>query len=122
MACSGDVYYLQEFLETQRTWNIEAVDLLLEFWAGLLTESLGRGPRPLPPNPMLCEGSAVLYRAMVVHRIEMAAAVVAMGEDDDNPWEDVTQLQEHVRTLCSSRCCFCTHCVMHLHVAVLCFL
>jgi hypothetical protein len=46
---------------------------------------------------LLMECSGALYPTLVTNRLQLAIATVEMGLNDDCPFEDNTQLQEHVR-------------------------
>ena len=58
---------------------------------------VAQAPDSNPTVALLKQCCGGLFSTLVSRRLEIASAVITAGIDDDDPYEDTSKLQEHVR-------------------------
>lgn len=89
---------LEEYLETQRTYALEAVDALLDSWVEVVESPDAAAIAAAPIGGVVSEALGVVFHELVAQRVQMATATVRAGIDDDNPFEDPSAQQEHMES------------------------
>lgn len=105
-----------EFFATQRSWQFECLDQMLSLWSRLVRDVIAdpsagttlatawstfaaSDAHMNEARSALQEAVWVVYESFVQYQLHMAAAVMRAGDDDDNPFEDKSVLDEQMVNL-----------------------